>query len=417
MKWKEMERDIIRCTKCGSCQAVCPIFKELQSESAVARGKVSLMKAVLKGNIEPTAEFIEKMSLCLNCKACTVNCPSKTPVDHLVLQTREKLVAEHGLPLAKRLVLRMALKHRKLFDMGMNMGSIFQGLVLKEVKGKGVLPRLPMGLKEKRLLAPVASKSLRSRYPERVEVESPRETVAFFTGCTINYMFPEIGVSVVEVLKKNNINVIIPGNQHCCGTPAYANGDITTAIELARATVDALSLPGMDAVITACGSCGSAIRKEYQELLKNEPGYPEKVEALAKKTVDFTEYMVKIGIKASDLKPINRVVTYHESCHLTRGQGVKKEPRQVMTSIPGVTLKEMKEPGRCCGMAGSFSLSHYELARKINQHKIDDIISTGADTLITGCGSCIMHIRDGIYQNGLKIEVLHTAQLLAEAYK
>ena len=417
MEWKDLEKEFIRCTKCGSCQSVCPLFLELRSEASVARGKVALMKAVYKGMVEPTPEFMEKMALCLNCKACVVNCPSKTPVVDLVLKTRQKLAEDKGLPLLKRIALRMALRNRKLFDMSLKAAPLFQGLALKATdKKEGVLPRLPMGLDMKRLLSPVAEKPLRSMYAEHVLVEKPRATVAFFTGCTINYIYPEIGAAIVEVLKKNNINVIIPAGQHCCGTPAYVNGDIATAKELARATVDTFSIPGIDAVINGCGSCGYAIRKDYLELLKDEPGYPEKVARLAAKTFDFSEYLVKTGLQGS-LKPVQRTVTYHESCHLTRGQGIKTQPRALMAQIPGVVLKEMSKPGQCCGMAGSFSLTHYELSRKVNQRKIDDIASTGADTLVTGCPGCIMHIRDGIYQNKLKVEVMHIAQLLHESYR
>lgn len=416
MEWKDLEKEFIRCTKCGACQSVCPLFLELSSESSVARGKVALMKAVYKGTVEPTPEFIEKMTLCLNCKACVVNCPSKTPVVDLVLKTRQKLAEDKGMPLLKRIVFR-ALKHRRLFALSMKTAPLLQGLALKAtVKKEGALPRLPMGLDMKRLLAPVAEKPLRRMYSERVTVENPRATVAFFTGCTINYIYPEIGAAIVEVLRNNNINVVIPAEQHCCGTPAYVSGDAATAKELARATVDTFSLTGIDAVINGCGSCGYAIRKDYIEILKDEPEYTEKVAQLAAKTFDFSEYLDKMGLQGN-LKPVKRTVTYHESCHLTRGQGIKNEPRALMAQIPGVVLKEMSKPGQCCGMAGSFSLTHYELSRKVNQRKIDDIASTGANTLVTGCPGCIMHIRDGIYQNKLNVEVMHIAQLLNESYK
>lgn len=417
MEWKDLEKEFIRCTKCGACQSVCPLFLELGSEASVARGKVALMKAAFKGNVEPTPGFVEKMALCLNCKACVVNCPSKTPVVELVLKTRQKLAEDKGLSLMKRIALRLALRHRKLFALSLKTAPLLQGLALKKTaKKEGALPRLPMGLDMKRLLAPVAGKPLRSLYPEKVPVEQPRATVAFFTGCTINYIYPEIGAAIVEVLRNNNVSVVIPAEQHCCGTPAYVNGDTATAKELARATVDTFSLPGIDAVINGCGSCGYAIRKDYPELLKDESGYPEKVARLAAKTFDFSEYLVKIGLQGK-LQPVRRTVTYHESCHLTRGQGVKNQPRALMAQIPGVVLQEMSRPGQCCGMAGSFSLTHYELSRKVNQRKIDDIASTGADTLVTGCPGCIMHIRDGIYQNKLNIEVMHIAQLLHESYR
>lgn len=416
MEWNDLEKEITRCTKCGACLSVCPVFKELGAESSVARGKVFLMKLAMRGMATATPEFMAKMSLCLNCKACIANCPSKTPTVDLILKARQKMAEDNGMPFMKRIIFRLALRHRKLFDLSMEIAPSLQGIALKPAdKKEGCLPRLPMGIDMKRLLSPVAEKPLRSLYPERVTVNASRSTVAFFTGCTINYIYPEMGAAIIEVMKKNNINVIIPPEQHCCGTPAYANGDTVVAIELARATVDKMSISGVDAVITGCGSCGYAIRHDYAVLLKDEPGYAEKAAALAAKTFDFSEYLAVIGLHG-DLQPVKKKVTYHESCHLTRGQGVKEQPRQLLKQIPGLELKEMAKPGQCCGMAGSFSLSHYQLSRKINQRKIDDIASSNADTVVTGCPGCVMHMRDGIHQNNLAVEVLHISQLLLEAY-
>ena len=413
----DIKSEALKCTRCGSCQTVCPVHQEILDEASCARGKAFLIRSLLDSNLAMSKEFGKLMELCLMCGACSENCPSGVSVHKLVGAARADVVQEIGLHPMKKMILRHVLKNRWIFKLGMRSGAIFQHLLFRSApNGTGMLPRLPMGLDEKRLLAPMANTPFRDRFPARIVVEKPRATVAFFTGCTINYMYPEIGEAVIEVLKKNNINVIIPDTQHCCGLAAYGNGDTATAVELARATMDVFAVEGIDTILTACGSCGSALRKEYPELLKNEAGYSGKVEAFAGKVVDFAEYLTAIGIQG-ELKPINRTVTYHDSCHLARGQGVTQQPRQLMQSIPGLLFKEMTEPGRCCGMAGSFSLTKYEISRKINQHKIDDIASTGANTLATGCVGCIMHIRDGINQNGLNIEVVHTAQLLAESYR
>lgn len=420
LKWQELEKEVIRCIKCGACQSVCPVFKELRAESTVARGKVNLIKAVIRGEVDAgTDVFAERMSWCLMCKACQEACPSGVKLDQLMLAVRRKLAEEQGLPLLKKLIFRLGLRNRRLFELGMGLGPVFQGLFLRPAPGGGgMLPRLPMGLDMRRLVSPLADKSFRARHPERVATENPRKTVALFTGCMINYVYPGIGEAMLEVFKRNNVSVIIPANQHCCGTPVYVNGDVPTAVELARATVDTLAGlgDGVDAVVTGCGSCGAALRKEYAELLAHEPGYPEKVAALAAKTKDFAEFMVELGL-AGELKGLAGTATYHDSCHLARSQGVRRQPRQLIAGVPGLTFKELRQPARCCGAAGSFSLSHYGLSRQINDHKIADIADSGADMVVTGCPMCMMHIRDGLRQGGGAAEVVHTAELLARAYK
>lgn len=412
---KELEREVIRCIKCGACQSVCPIYKELKTEASVARGKVNLIKAAIKGDVELTDTFSERMSWCLLCKACVEACPSGVKVDSLVIGARNELVKKKGLPFIKKIIFEIGLKNRRLFDVGLSMGSIFQGILFKKAEqGEGVVPRIPMGLAKRRVVKPLAKKTFRARYPEKVTILGARANVAFFTGCMINHVYPQVGEAVVKVLQKNNINIIIPANQHCCGTPVHVNGDVETAELLMKQTIDTFYKLEVDAIITACGSCGLSLKKEYLDLLKDSPEYLAKAKIVSEKAVDFSKYMIDIGLE-SDLVELNEIVTYHDSCHLARGQGVKSEPRQLIKSIPGVQLKEMKNPGECCGSAGSFSLSHYDLSMKINSKKAEAIANTGAKTIVTGCPACMMQINDGLVQNGHKITVMHTAELLAKA--
>jgi glycolate oxidase iron-sulfur subunit len=109
-------------------------------------------------------------------------------------------------------------------------------------------------------------------------------------------------------------------------------------------------------------------------------------------------------------------VTYHDPCHLNRGQGINKEPREILTSIPGIQLIEMKEPGRCCGMAGSFSIVHPDLSDKISNKKIADIATTKTETVATGCPACRLQLTSGVVNAGLEHNVVHPIQLLAESY-
>jgi len=412
---KELESEVIRCIKCGACQSVCPIYKELKTEASVARGKLGLIRAVIKGDVDMTENLSEKMYCCLLCKACVESCPSGVKVDTLVVKARSELVNRRGLPPIKKAIFKLGLKNPKLFNLGLSMGSIFQSVLFKKSNnGQGMLPRIPMGLDKRRVLKPLAGKSFRANSPAKVEVSDAKATVAFFTGCMINYVYPGIGEAVVKVLNKSKVNVLIPSNQHCCGTPVYTSGDVETARLLIKQTIDTFYDLKVDAIITACGSCGLSLKKEYLEYLKDEPEYLEKARIVSQKTVDFSKFMMDIGLDI-DLKELNNTVTYHDPCHLARGQGVKSEPRQLISHIPGLNFREMKNPGYCCGSAGSFSLSHYDLSMKINTKKIEDIAYTGADTLVTGCPACMMQINDGLVQKGLDIKVMHTAELLAEA--
>jgi len=154
------------------------------------------------------------------------------------------------------------------------------------------------------------------------------------------------------------------------------------------------------------------------ELLKDDPEYSQKAQKLAKKTYDFAQFLVDVvGLNHSKLGPVEATVTYHIPCHIGRSMNAAEQQLQIIRSIPGIKFNSLKQPDRCCGGAGSFSLTHYDLSYAILKHKLDDIQSTGADYVITGCGSCRMQLNDGIAQEKMSQKVLHTAELLAQSYR
>jgi len=412
MEWKDLESEAIRCSRCGACQQVCPVFRELGTEASAARGKIALIRCASQGWLPDSEGLAERMSLCLACKACTANCPSGVKGDHLVLEARQRLVARRGLPLLKRLALRFFLKHRGIFRLGMKLGPLGQRLVLRRTP-RGSLPRLPMGLDRRRLVPELASPSLRDRYPALLEAEHPRGRVALFTGCMVNHVYPEIGEAALEVLLSQGISVLLPADQHCCGLPAFANGDTDTALELGRATLEAFRSHPVDAILTLCGSCGGTLQQEYPQWFAGDPDLAQEARSLATQVQDFAQYLAAVGIQ-TPLAPLQGRVTYHDSCHLARGMGVTREPRELIRAIPGLEFQEMQAPARCCGAAGSFSLTHYDLTLKINARKTEDILGTGADTVVTGCPGCIMQLRDGLHQASSGVRTIHLAQLLRQ---
>lgn len=416
--FESWEKEVIRCIRCGACQNVCPVFKELQAESTVARGRVKLISGIITKELDLTEGFINKMSLCLMCKACVVNCPSGVKVDKLVEAARKEIAEKKGLPLLKKVIFRLVLKNRWVFNTGMKTGSVVQGLVFRKgPEGQGMLPRMSLGIDTRRLLSPLAPKSFRSGYPNVIKVPDAKLRVAFFTGCMINYIYTDTGKAVLNVLKRNGVEVVIPALQNCCGTPVRINGDYQSAKEMAKANIDVFRKENVDWIVVACGTCGLALKEEYAELLGDDPIYAEKAKTMGNIVKDFTELVISLeGFEnQSGHLPIN--VTYHDPCHLVRGLKVKEQPRQIINSIPGVVFKEMQKPDTCCGSGGSFSLAHYDLSTKINDHKVNDIKQSCAEVLITGCSACRMHIADGLNRQNVPIKVMHTAQLLEMAYE
>lgn len=414
----DLQDALANCMKCGNCMAVCPIYKETGRESSVARGKLALMEAVLKGALPISSAFDTVMGKCLNCKSCTSKCPCGVKADELILRGRQAAVKSRGLHPIKKNVFRL-LRNRQLFDFALKMGGTFGPLTFKKIPGKmAAVSRFPMpGMDASRATAPISPSPLRSQYPEVIPVANPKMKVGFFTGCTINYMYTDVGEAVINVLKENNVEIVIPKTQHCCGTPVYVSGDIDLAKEMAKKTIETFENYQVDYIIGACGSCTEAL-KEYPHWLQDDKEWQARAEKIAKKTFEISEFLVDVlDFRKDTLGPVNATVTMHDPCHMVRGLKVTKQPRAVLKAIPGLKFVEMKDCDRCCGSGGSFSLANYELSRKINDKKVANIAGTKADIVATSCGTCRMHLQDGILQNQMNQDVVHTVQLLDKAYR
>lgn len=421
-----VEEEMRKCMKCGNCQAVCPVYKETKTESGVARGKIQLAASVLKGELEVTSEFGDKMFKCLLCKTCMSNCPCSVQVDKIIIAAREEIARQKGLHPVKKAIFRI-LKHQGLFDFSISAGSRFQGLLFRRTSdGIGASPRFPVGLDMKRVIPGIKKKSLKSQMqevtPAVMGTKAPIidgkqiKRVGFYTGCTINHMFTGVGKSVVNVLTSNGMEVVIPKRQHCCGTPVFAHGDTKTAREMAQSNIAVFEEAGVDAIIVACGTCTSALMHYYPMWLEDTPDASRAAE-MRDKTFEITDFLLKIDNVTRNTGEVNMKVTYHDSCHLTRELGIRNQPRELLKGIPGVELVEMKKPDRCCGGAGSFSLMYYDVSLGILERKIEDVKGTGADYLLTGCSGCRMQLLDGTARFNAGVMVLHPVEVLDMAYK
>jgi len=407
---------LARCIRCGTCRTVCPVLEATGDESGAARGKLRLVEAVVRGELSLTAGMQERLARCLLCKACTAACPSGVPTDALIVSARTALAGPNPLPLAKRVAFT-GLRYRRVFEAGLRLGALFQRVAFRKAPdGPGRLPRIPLpsaGLHARRLVPELARRPLRPRLRGLAPLWRPRARVAFFPGCMLTWVYPEAGEAVVRLLRANGVEPVIPEAVGCCGVPAATSGDAVTGALLAQVNVAALSAGSFDAIVTACGSCGAALARDYRENL-GDPEVRERWRALAGKVRDVTSFLSELGLTAP-LGPVPLRATYHDPCHLARGMGVTREPRALLRRVPGLELTEMKEPTRCCGSGGTFSLSHYPLSRRIADRKLDDVAGTGAEAVVTGCSACRMHLCDGIRQRSAALVVAHTAEILARS--
>lgn len=416
---KDIEEEIVKCSRCGNCRTICPVFLAENNENTTPRSKARMMEAVLEGELELTPGIQARFEKCLMCMACKTNCSSHVKTNDLFLQARSKLVKKNGLNIIKKSAF-LGLRFRKLFDLGLRTGALFQNLMFKELPdGRGRVARIPIpasGLNLRRVIPNLTTNPLRSKLPTINKSQKPvsKGRVLFFTGCTLNYFYPQAGESVVSVLTRNGYDVIIPEDQCCCGTPAFINGDTESARILAEQNIKAFQEYNCDYIITACSSCGSALQKEYKHVLQDSP-LIDRWKEISAKVQDISEFVVNY----CDMDKFGHLpleITYHDACHLVRGMNVSAQPRQIFKAIPGLKFVEMKDADRCCGAGGTFSAVHYELSRKINDKKIDNIEATEMKNVVVGCSLCRMHINDGLEKRNSSVQVLHTAEIIDMAY-
>ena len=418
---KQLTDEINKCVLCGTCRSVCPTFDVVHREPASARGKVALCDAYLNKEIGISECFIKHMNECVQCMACQKACPNDVNVPDIILAARAEIANENGLPFAKSFILKNILDSEKLMPVAMKFASKLQGFLLKGIpEESGLHRRFPLPLvDERRLVPPLAESffldSISQKSEVRTKKDSSRPRVGFFAGCLINYMLPNIGDASLKLLEKAGASVVVPLDQRCCGMPALGMGAVETAKSLALKNLEAFEQYELDYITTACATCGDGLKRRFKELLSDE--YQERVEAFSEKVRDITELLVNElnfmgAARHSPLTTHYSIVTYHDPCHLRRGQDIADEPRKLI-EMSGAKLKEMSHPCRCCGLGGSFNITDYDFSMEINRKKAEDIKNTGAQIVATACPGCMIQIKDGLHQLGANTKVVHVIELLA----
>jgi glycolate oxidase iron-sulfur subunit len=266
------------------------------------------------------------------------------------------------------------------------------------------------------MLPPLPGHPLRTRLPVVTPARGESQyRVGFFLGCAQNLMFADESAACVRVLARNGCTVVTPRETVCCGMPALSFGRPEEVLQQARRNIRLFEAADVEFIVTDCATCGSTL-KNYGKLLAPDPAWAERAAAFAARVRDASEFLMAIPLE----KPkgaIDARVTYHDPCHLRRGQGVWKQPRDLLKMIDGVEFVELPEADGCCGMAGTQIITHYETSVKVLERRIANLAATRAAYVASGCPVCRMQWNAGAARAGLNVRTAHPVALLDRAYR
>ncbi len=415
---KKIEQYADSCIKCGFCTFFCPVYQEDKIEMNVARGKNYLIRQIIKGEQEFTKEMQDILGRCLLCKRCWFICPPKTQIDRVVMAARAEKVNRKGLGLIKNLAFRKLMSHRKLFGLVAKLIRKFQWIMPRT---EGNVRHVPDFVKifGRRNFPEFAKKFLRDQVKDvykPADGKPAKMRVGFFMGCLIDFMYPDLGLKMIDFLTKHGVEIVVPKDQSCCGVPMSTNGDYKTARMLADKNIKAFEDLNVDYIVSVCATCSSGL-KDYQKYLPENEEQKKRYEAFEKKIKDINELVFDVlKIKPEELtlkKEFDgKTATWHDPCHLVRYQNIKDQPRAILKGLKGLKYAEMPNADLCCGMGGSFSVVHYDITKKIGAKKMNGVKATGADIIVTACPGCMMSLADSVYRNNMPQKVYHILELV-----
>ncbi|MFB3882601.1 MAG: (Fe-S)-binding protein [Armatimonadota bacterium] len=402
--------ELDKCNRCGFCQTRCPVYRVTGRESSVARGHLARLRAAVSGEIALDDEIRSSLFECLMCRACTAECPPAIKTDRAVVAARAGFVSQ-GQSLAQKAIFRSVLPNPLLLRSGARaLGWAKRTGLAGAAKLARLVPWLDRGYSEAPAWMPAPNTFLRERLNSRTPRTGTRQ-VGYFVGCAIDCALPGVGEATIDLLEAAGCSVRIANNV-CCGLPPFSYGDLESARSLARKNIEALASLDVATVLTDCASCSSFLR-EYPALFEESDPSRREADVLAAKVQDLSQVLTQLGLP-TNARLTRTIATYHDPCHLSRYQGVTREPRELLKKIDGLDFRELPEADWCCGGAGSYSLSHYDLSMRILERKMENIRSTGAHVVVTPCPACIMQLRHGAIKFGVPVEVVHLTELLSK---
>jgi len=385
------------CVKCGSCKALCPTYAEDATERMSARGRVVLTEKFRDGELGPSKKLEDALFGCVLCGACNKLCPLGVSVTDAICDARERLSSSNKKRRVLNFIAKAGFKRTP---------ETFK--ILKFIEGMGeILPIFK--------IKPFKTiRTMGLRFPDAAlregmsifKVSRPKGRIAVFSGCTANFLYPSMGMALIESLNMMNYEVVLPKGEVCCGAPLMGLGLKDDAAEMAERNLASFKKLNAEAVVSLCPTCVHFIKNEYKKLAR------ESID-IAMEISQFLSLESGIGSSGpvnSKLKAKNSKlrVVYHDPCHSLYNLNVSSEPREILKSIG---FNVVDSSGGCCGFGGSFRLLYQELSEGILGQRIQDY--KGADMIVTSCPNCILQLRSKIKDKPVR----HIAEVIKESIK
>ena len=403
-----------KCVHCGFCLATCPSYLLNGQEMDSPRGRIYLMRGGVQSRVGMSATVVGHFDSCLGCMACETACPSGVRYAPLIEETRAAIEHHHTRPLADRLF-RKALFLVLPYPRRLRLLSRPLGLVNALKRWPRLFGLLPRQIQNSLTLAPdPRTTPATADIPELTAARGERRArVGLLTGCVQRVFFGHVNHATVRVLTAEGCEVTTPSRQGCCGALALHTGRDAEARQFARELIQAFEPYGLDTIVINAAGCGSTM-KGYGELLKDDPKWAERARAFSAKVRDFSEAVADLPQRAPR-RPQKVRVAYHDACHLAHAQGVRRQPRQLLESIPGLTLVPIADADICCGSAGIFNLVEPEMAAELGRRKVARIAEGAPDIVVTSNPGCMLQMTASARAAGQSLRVLHLAEFLAES--
>jgi glycolate oxidase iron-sulfur subunit len=400
----EADKILRACVHCGFCTATCPTYVLLGDERDSPRGRIYLIKEMLEQDRPATHDVVTHIDRCLSCLSCMTTCPSGVHYMHLVDHARGHIEETYRRPLLDRLM-REFLVRVMPYPRRLRLAMLASAVAwpLAPIFSLVGLKPLAAALR----LAP-RGKPAAMTEPGVHPAQGPRRArVAILAGCANEALMPSITQSSIRVLNRSGVEVVIVPDAGCCGSLEHHMGREDGAFAKARVNVDAWSreidVRGLDAILVTLSGCGTTV-KDYGFMLRNDPAYAAKAARVSSLARDVSEYLATLGITAAAPQPLT--VAYHSACSLQHGQKLHQEPKSLLAAC-GFTVKEVPEAHLCCGSAGTYNILQPELASRLRDRKIGNIVKTAPDVIAAGNIGCIAQIA-----SGTAIPVVHTVELV-----
>ncbi len=384
--------DLATCVHCGLCLDACPTFRVTGLETESPRGRIYLLTQWKRGTLPFDEEQVKHIDLCLGCRTCEGVCPSGVPYGRIIEAGRADVEDQRRFSFkraASRAALRQLVAHPRRLRAAAAAMRVAQRLSLTSIARSGrMLPPL-----QPQFQAPVGNVA--------PAIGERKHRVAFLVGCVMPILYPQSHDAAVRLLQLAGCEVWFPPGERCCGALFAHNGDLQGAERLRKANMRVYNRGEFDALIVDSAGCGAHLKDFYPELKG--------------RVKDLSEWLAEVGMPAPK-RELKIRVTYQDACHLAHAQRIKKQPRDLLRSLPGVELAEMRHPEICCGAAGLYSTLEPDMSNRILQEKLDDLMATRAEVVAVANPGCQMQLAAGLRKRGSSMRVEHVSETLIRAY-